>query len=267
MRYTANSTLGDPGTMRDLLTLEHLPSSIAGDDDAYLRFRQTPRCLFNGQGWPAFVSNAWFQRSTAAGMALDPYMAPLMPFGRGEDSMAGKLFRHLYPQDCGLRFNFGMEHRPAVSRTWMIGPEVLHRTPSAPDAFNMWLSQIGRPGDIDPAENMQLTGEELRRMMDHGKREAFLQDVVNASYHRMLVDQYGRFSRALSRNPEGCAAWKADADAIRRETLEQLKTPERIPADDAAGLLAAIRRYAEALPVWNLAFAWCRDNGPARQCG
>jgi hypothetical protein len=263
VRFTQNGLLGDPGTMSDLLVF--MPGSEflkagAIDDDGYREFLQAPRCVFTGQRWPALRNTLKFQRATFAGMDLDPYMAPVLPHGRGEDAMIGALARFLYPRDLRLRLAFGLEHRPDGGREWAIAPQTLAYHPSAVEMVTQWIAATGLPVDFcDPADRMDVLARTLRAALARGGGADILHRTA-ARYRELLVDYTGALKRSLAMTPNGCDAWKKRVTDVLEFAAGELRNPP--PEKDAATAqeLERVARYAAAVPAWNRAFALCRDN-------
>jgi len=263
VRLTQNGLLGDPGTMSDLLIF--MPGSEflgtgALDDDAYREFLQAPRCVFTGQRWPALRNTLKFQRATFAGMDLDPYMAPVLPCGRGEDAMIGALARFLYPRDVRLRLAFGLEHRPDGGREWAIAPQTLAYHPSAVEMVTQWIAATALPVDLcDPADRMDVLARTLRAALARGDGADILHRTA-ARYRELLVDYTGALKRSLAMTPGGCDAWKQHVNDVLEFAAGELRHP--LPEKDAAMVreLERVARYAAAIPAWNRAFASCRDD-------
>jgi hypothetical protein len=263
VRFTQNGLLGDPGTMSDLLVF--MPGSEflrtgAVDDDAYRKFRQAPRCVFTGQRWPALRNTLKFQRATFAGMDLDPYMAPVLPCGRGEDAMIGALAGFLYPRDLRLRLAFGLEHRPDGRREWAIGPQTLAFRPSAVEMVTQWIAATRLPiGLCDPADRMDVLARTLRAALAREGGVDILRRTA-ARYRELLVDYDGALKRSLAMTPNGCDAWKKQVSDVLEFVAGELRHP--LPEKDVATVqeLERVARYAAAIPAWNRAFAFCRDH-------
>jgi hypothetical protein len=263
IRSTTNGLLGDPGTESDFKVINLLPAAVASDEDAYRRFRHSPRCLFSGAGEPVLHRQETFQRATVAGIHLDPYMAPVLPTGRGEDDMLGFLMRFLYPQDLGLRLPFALEHRPPDARKWIIDADALD--PSRWVAFagiKQGLPDVPVPHSLDPAEKMRLAAGGLSRLAARPDAVQRLSGGRVAGYRSALADIYSDLVRALESHPGGCDAWKRDLEAVVRHIQGEFRTPCRISEAVAQRMVDRVKRYAGAIPAWNQAFAFHRDEGP-----
>lgn len=261
VRYTRNGLVGDPGTVSDytmFLPGNRFLSAVAGDERTYRAFREAPRCTFWGHRDHALMSSVKFQRATFAGIDLDPYIAPVLPTGRGEDSMIGAMLKFLYPRDFGLRFNFSLEHKPENPRPWALSPQQLGFNPTAVEMTTHYLNATQVPFDAEPMSKMEIFADTLIRVMteDDGK-EVFDRQV--ATYREMLADHVAGLNQALARTPKGCMSWKADVKAAVDFALKNLQGP--LPEKDAGVVekLNHVERYARAIPVWNQAFARSRE--------
>ena len=261
VRSTTNGLLGDPGTDFDFKVINLLPAAVATDDDAYRRFRHGPRCLFSGAGRPVLHRQRAFQRATVAGVHLSPYMAPVLPTGRGEDDILGFLMRFLYPQDLGLRLPFALEHRPPDARKWIIDPDALD--PSRWVAFagiRQWLPDVPVPRLLDPAEKMRLAADGLERLAARSDAVQRLSGGRVAGYKSGLADVYSELVRALESHPQGCGAWKRDIEQVVRRIQGELRAPVRMSGPVAQRMVDQVKRYAGAIPAWNRAFDHCIGN-------
>jgi hypothetical protein len=261
IRSTTNGLLGDPGTDFDFKVINLLPAAVVTNEDAYRSFRESPRCLFSGSGQPVLHRQETFQRATVAGIHLDPYMAPVLPTGRGEDDMLGFLMRFLYPQDLGLRLPFALEHRPPNARTWIMDSGALD--PSRWVAFagiKQWLPDVPVPRSLDPAEKMRLAAVGLERLAAGPDAVQRLSGGRIAGYKSVLADVYSDLVQALESHPDGCDAWKGDIEQVVRHIQGEFKAPDRISEAVAHRMVEMVKRYAEAIPAWNRAFAFRRDH-------
>lgn len=261
VRYTRNGLVGDPGTVSDYTVFmpgARFLTTVAGDEKKYRFFREAQRCVFWGQRDHALVSSVKFQRATFAGIDLDPYMAPVLPTGRGEDSMIGSMLKFLYPRDFGLRFNFSLEHRPEVPRPWAISPQLLGYNPTAVEMATHYLNATQVPYDAEPVSKIEIFSDTLLRVMAKDKgREVFDRQI--ATYHEMLADHVAALNQALATTPKGCMTWKADVNAAVDFALKILRGPPPAIDTEASGKLKHVERFALAIPVWNQAFACCRE--------
>jgi len=257
IRATMSSLLGDPGTAVDLGLLYQDREALraAADDNAYGALRSQPRAVFTGKPWWTLTRQRYFLLATMAGIDLAPYAPPLMPSGRGEDSMLAVLLPLLYPMDVAAVSPSALEHRPDPPRDWRTAPSDLVGQLSPAGGFCIWASPLlaasleGNPRDKLAA----LRDHFLRAASSEGGRRR-LQAAFTAATKQTWAHVYGEIAAAYSAGREYSGRWKAEVTDTLTGLQQLLSASDVLEPAAMARLIDWNRRYFEALDGWNSAY-------------
>lgn len=263
VRYTLNGLVGDTGTEGDYGLLSrggNTLARIAVDEGRYRQFRASPRSVITVKREPALLNSDYFHLTTCAGLDLNGYMAPMVPTGRGEDTLIGILFRYLYPDDFGLRLPFGLEHYPVEPRRWNFEPWTGSALPTASSALATWIRAISVSADVGPRQRIRILGESIERAARSGELNTLLRNYLHRNLHFLLADEIASNVKALTENAHYCPLWRHDVKTIKDWASKELRSMTPYDDHQLTELVDAIRRYGEILPAWERAYAYCSQS-------
>jgi hypothetical protein len=267
IRYTLNGLVGDSGTQGDYGLLSrggNMLARIAVDEGRYRQFRASPRSVITVKREPALLNSDYFHLTTCAGLDLKGYMAPMVPTGRGEDTLIGILMRYLYPDDFGFRLPFGLEHHPDEPRNWNFEPWTGSALPTASSALATWIRAISVSADVGPRQRIRILGQSIERAARSGELNTLLRNYLRRNLHFLIADEIASNVKALTENAHYCPLWRHDVKAIKDWASKELRSMTPYDDHQVTKLVDSIRRYGEILPAWERAFAYCSRSGLSR---
>ena len=256
IRATMSALAGDPGTSFDiaLLTKDALPRQLAADDAAYRRFLTQPRCVFNGEAGWALTNQGYFMLATMAGIDLSLDLPPLLPTGRGEDLMIGRLLNLLYPREVALITPWGLEHRAAPARPWRSMPENLPAEFTAPTAWGVWTAASGLAGcGADPATKLQALRSHFLTQLQDVTGVRLLRERLSAAARQTWARHYKALLQVYLNNGGLGSQWRNDLVQALNRLQALLQAPAALPPELMEALVEQNRRYYAALDTWLVA--------------
>ena len=258
IKATMNALVGDPGTADDisLLYRDQDVLRVSADDAAYRRLLSLPRCVFNGHPWSMLTNQGYFLLATMAGIDLGPYFPPLMPVGRGEDTMIACFLKLLYPGNLALVLPWAMEHLPIPPRPWRITPEKLVEQLSPAAAWCIWASAsaIGT-SSADPRVKLEALKSHILGLAATMAGRDRLRDEFNAAIKQNWAYLYGELARTFNNNQAAGQLWRVDMDCILVGLQQLLASADVVRPEAMAYLIEQNRRYFETTDAWNRAYA------------
>jgi len=263
VRATSNGILGDTGSVSDLWLLSSpsvQPHVAQWPSARYRRIRKADRVIHRGSGDYNFFPLDVLQKTTCLGLAIHPYMAPIAPAGRGEDSLIATLGRCLYPGDLALSLPFALEHRPFAPRKWNLDPASLGNAPTVPDLLRHAIEEI-RPTIVETAPRLRALELAKRLGLAYQGSDGLLEvrKVSRSLRITALSSRYAALHAAFNASTANTApnAWREDCGNALRGLIRRIaKDPDPISDEFAERMRSAILRYADALVAWDKATSW-----------
>ncbi len=266
IKATMNALVGDPGTADDISLLYRDQDTLraSANDAAYRRLLSLPRCVFNGQPWSLLTNQGYFLLATMAGIDLGPYFPPLMPAGRGEDTMIACFLEHLFPADLALVLPWAMEHLPDPPRPWRITPEKLVEQLSPAVAWYIWAASSGiGSSSADPRVKLEVLKSHILGLAATMAGRDRLRDQFNAAIKQNWAYLYGELARTFNNNQAAGQLWRVDMDCILVGLQQLMASADVVRPEAMAYLIEQNRRYFEAIDAWNRAYALVSAGLPA----